>query len=522
MNEIYLLSPYCDEEYALQDQSTGYIRYYLADNGYNSIGIDLAKYDHDYKYICKVLSDKESPIVGITGYTRERFHAYRLIRSIRKACPSAHIIVGGHHFGYLPEESLKNIPEIDIVVKGEGEITFKKICDAVTKNLPISEIKGISYRVENLLSEGGFAIESNPDEPLEKDLDKFRSWDIEEYKKHYKTELSTPKTAPSQKFIRLMATRGCPSNCNFCSLVTDSVRYRSVKDILDEIEGKMKISGLRHVSFGDSSLTVNKNFVRALCDGILERNLNIKWNCYSRADIRLDVLDYMAKAGCISVEVALESGSPRILKSIGKFISLEKYLAFVKRAHGLGIKVWSFLLLSSTDETIEDARMTLDLLKKSAPYVYDFGLQVTRILPDTQLDRIARERGVLPKDFSWFEDYKNPYEKLLKTESYTTLPIYLEKMTIEDLQEILTEFDSIKEREFVYPDGLWKVIKGNLKFKQLKKVSLSVVLYKVKRLLIMILNITKTSKKIKYFKESNELAKSVDRPNWQVFKIKEW
>ena len=210
----------------------------------------------------------------------------------------------------------------------------------------------------------------------------------------------------------------------------------------------------------------------------------------------------------------------RILK--GKFISLEKYLAFVKRAHGLGIKVWSFLLLSSTDETIEDARMTLDLLKKSAPYVYDFGLQVTRILPDTQLDRIARERGVLPKDFSWFEDYKNPYEKLLKTESYTTLPIYLEKMTIEDLQEILTEFDSIKEREFVYPDGLWKVIKGNLKFKQLKKVSLSVALYKVKRLLIMILNITKTSKKIKYFKESNELAKSVDRPNWQVFKIKEW
>jgi len=230
----------------------------------------------------------------------------------------------------------------------------------------------------------------------------------------------------------------------------------------------------------------------------------------------------MAKAGCISVEVALESGSPRVLKSIGKFISLEKYLNFVKRAHNLGIKVWSFLLLSSTDETIKDARMTLELLRQSAPYVYDFGLQVTRILPDTQLDRIARERGVLPKDFSWFEDYKNPYEKLLKTENYTTLPIYLEKMTIEDLQVILAEFDSIKEREFVYPDGLWKVIKSNLKYSQLKKISLNKLLYKVKRLMIMILNITKTSKKIKYFKESNKLAKGIERPDWQVFKTKEW
>jgi len=520
--DIYLLSPFCDEKYSVQDQSTGYIRYYLKDHGYDSTGIDLAQYDHDYKYISKLLEDKQSPIIGITGYTRERFHAYRLIRTIRNVCPTAHIIVGGHHFGYLPEESLKNIPEIDVVVKGEGEITFKKLCDAITLKLPFDDINGISYKKHDLLSSDGVSIVSNPDEPLEKNLDNFRSWDVEEYKKHYKTELSSPKTAPSDKFIRVMATRGCPSNCNFCSLVTDSVRYRSVKDILDEIEGKMKISGVDHVSFGDSSLTVNKNFVRALCDGMFERKLDIKWNCYSRADIRLDLLDYMAKAGCISVEVALESGSPKILESIGKRISLEKYMNFVKRAHELGMKVWSFLLLSSTDETLEDARMTLDLLKKSAPYVYDFGLQVTRILPDTQLDRIARERGVLPKNFNWFEDYKNPHEVLLKTDNYTTLPIYLEKMTIEDLQLILSEFDEIKEKEFVYPDGLWKVILNNLKIKQLKKLTFIKLYHKLRRLFVMVSNMNKTADKVKYFKGYNELTTKIKRPDWEVYKVREW
>ena len=519
-NEIILLSPYCEVKYRISNLSVDLIRFYLQDKGYQVNYYDLSGSDPEYKKLTNTLGDLQSPIIGITGYTRERFHAYRLIKKIKQEYPDATIVVGGHHFGYLPEETLENLPEVDIVVRGEGEVTFKEICDSVINNTDLSDIDGITFRghKKDILT-GKNQIISTKDAILERELDKFRTWDAADFKKNLKWELTSPKMDPGGRYISIMATRGCPSACNFCSLSTDIVRFRSIENVVDEIEAKVKITGIKKVSFKDSSLTVNKNYVRQLCDEILARNLDIQWQCYSRVDMAPALLDYMRKAGCTAVEVALESGSPDVLKAIGKGISIEKYQKYCKHAHELGIKVWTFIIVSSTSETYEDALMTYDVLNEASRHTYAFGVQVTRITPDTKLHKISRDNGVLPADFDWFdESYRNKEESLFNTDMYETLPLYIEKMSVKEIQIILEKYEKLRNKSFVYSDILWAIVVNNLSPRRLKKLSLKELYRKINRFIVMIFNLKNTSDKVAYYTKPKVDIESIVRPQWQQFK----
>ena len=517
---IILLSPYCEVRYRISNLTLDLIRFYLEDNGYSVKQYDLSGSDPEYNKLADLLGELQQPIIGITGYTRERFHAYRLIRKVKQEYPTATVVVGGHHFGYLPEQTLEKLPDVDIVVRGEGEITFKEICDAITNDKDLSEIDGITFRgQEKDIATGKKQIISTKDAAIEREIDKFRTWDASDFENDHKWELTSPKMDPGNKYISIMATRGCPSACNFCSLSTDIVRFRSIENVVDEIEGKVNISGIKKVSFKDSSLTVNKNYVRELCDEILARKLDIQWQCYSRVDMSSDLLDYMRKAGCTAVEVALESGSPKVLKSIGKGISIDKYKNFCQHAYELGIKVWTFIIVSSTDETYEDALMTYDVLYETADYTYDFGVQVTRITPDTKLDSIAREKKVIPVDFDWFdESYRNKDETLFKTDMYGTLPLYIEKMSIHEIQAILEKYETLRNQSFVYSDALWNVITNNLSPNMLKKLTLKGLYRKINRLIVMLFNVRKTKGKVAYYSKPKVDIEAINRPQWQEIK----
>ena len=74
----------------------------------------------------------------------------------------------------------------------------------------------------------------------------------------------------------------------------------------------------------------------------------------------------------------------------------------------------------------------------------------------------------------------------------------------------------------MYPDGLWKVILNNLKIKQLKKLTFIKLYHKLRRLFVMVSNMNKTADKVKYFKGYNELTTKIKRPDWEVYKVREW
>ncbi len=486
MNKIYLLSPWVNERYDPIVNSLEYIKFFLIDSGYQVQIINCAEYDRDLNEVVSILKGDEKPIIGVTAYTRERFNAYELIKKIRREIPDSLIVVGGRHFSSLAEETLCELPEVDIVVRGEGEITFKEVCDSVYNNTGLEGVAGISYK-------NGSKVYHNPERPVEPDLDKFRSFDVNNVRKY--TSLSHPRSDSKNFYFPIFATRGCPSKCVFCSLKADRVRFRSIENIIEEIEAKIKATGIRNVSFSDSSLTLNKKYITKLCEKIMERNLNIRWKCYSRADINFDILRIMKNAGLDSMEIAMESGSPSVLKSIKKNIKLEHYEQLCKEAHKLGIKIYVFCMISLPGEKPEDVDMTIAYIKKVSKYIFLAGMQVTRILPDAALYKIAKETNRLPDDFTWFKDFYRVDKYSISNKYYATLPIYLEHLTLEDLRDKMNEFNDLFASNFANFNTIKISLKSQFRREIIKEMSFKEFSRKTKKAIKMAKSVFKNREK---------------------------
>jgi len=496
MHKIYLVSPYVDQKFTSLHLSLEYIKFYLMDYSYQAEIIDCVYYK-DLDDVISKLSEGENPIIGVTAYTRERFNAYEFIRKVKENIPDCLLIVGGRHFSSLSEETLNELPMVDIVVRGEGEITFKEICDSVYNNTNYKQILGISFR-------SGTEIIHNLDRPLEPNIDKFRSFD----KNHLPDTERYPLVGTFQrmanfemKFFEVMATRGCPSMCVFCSLKSNKARYRSIDNIIKEIEEKIEITGVRNVKFIDSSLTISKKYVAELCDRIIEKKLNIKWNCYSRVDIDIELLKVMKKAGLIGVEVALESGSPRVLKAIKKKISLAHFERFCEAAYSLRIRVFAFCMISLPEEKIVDVDMTISLIRKLSKYIYSLsGLQVTRILPDASICQIAKERNILPSDFSWFEPYERQIDPRISSDHYKNVPLYLEHLTTDDIVKKIDEFGNVTSTEIASFYSFKRALMRNFKISSIKKMSLRGIRDKTYKAFNMLVTACRNRHKEKFLK----------------------
>jgi hypothetical protein len=187
----------------------------------------------------------------------------------------------------------------------------------------------------------------------------------------------------------------------------------------------------------------------------------------------VELLKVMKKAGLIGVKIALESGSPRVLKAIKKKISLKHFERFCEAAYSLRIRVFAFCMISLPDEKIEDVDMTISVIKKLSKYIHSLsGLQATRILPDASIYNIAKERGILPADFSWFKPYEKQIDPRITSEHYKNVPLYLEHLTTEDILRKINEFNNVTRAEIASFYSFKRALKRNLNIANIKKMSL--------------------------------------------------
>lgn len=438
--KIYLISAPTSEKRKNYPFSLMFLHSYLAKNGFDSEVLDCNALKWNLKYLLDYLERGKAEIVGITGYTHNRFYTYRAIREIKTRLPECRIIVGGRHFSALATETLNRLKEVDFVVKGEGEITLKELCDALYNNKGVKDILGIAFR------DNGKAV-SNPPRPLAPDIDElhYNLDDFNRLKGDY-SFTSTMRRFPASQSFSIMAGRGCLGSCVFCSLSTQRVRLRNVENVLDEIERMIKITGLKNLSFVDPSLTASKKYITSLCEGILRRNLNIKWRCYSRADVPLEIFELMKRAGCSATDIALESASPHVLQAIKKHIKIEDVSRCIKKLHEVGIKSFVYAMISLPDEREEDAEKTLRFLKNTADSIGGSTLVITQIFPDAALYNMAKERNLLPQNFNWFDDYYNDYFD--RSNLRSTTPFYLEHLSIDFINKIRRRFTELYMRKY--------------------------------------------------------------------------
>jgi len=340
-----------------------------------------------WKKVKSIIKIFKPDIVGITMLTGYYGAALRVAKLVKDTDPEIPVVVGGQHPTILPEETIQeNI--IDVVVRGEGEYTMLDLVNTIDKGKDLDGVHGVTYKVKGI-------THHNPSRPLIKNLDliSFPARDL---------IFDNEKYSPDS-FGFIITSRGCPFRCIYCSSAKiwgRTVRYRSPENVIAEIKEVKQKFGTNLFRFNDDSLTLNKDRAFKICELIVKEKLDIEWYCDTRVDLlSRDLLTQMKKAGCIRINLGIESGDPAILKFIKKGITLEQARLALRMAREAGIPTLAYFMIGFPGEGTQEIRNTITFVKDTKPDSVCWSIVTP--YPGTELYEIGREQGLLPKTLDW-------------------------------------------------------------------------------------------------------------------------
>jgi radical SAM superfamily enzyme YgiQ (UPF0313 family) len=296
-------------------------------------------------------------IAGITAFTEQVEEAGLAAKIIKRTNPDIPIIVGGCHPTALPELTLKEFPDFDAAVFGEGEETFLELAKAIFADGSLQGVPGVAYR-------SGGSISVNPARPLIPDLDKlpfpaFELFPLERYPASYRLRKNVRE-------IPIQGSRGCPYSCNFCFKVMGSkVRRRSRESVLSELRLRMEKFGARQVCWLDENFTGNREWAWQFCEDLIREGINRKARLF--AGTRVDLVDpellrQLKRAGFFLLVFGAESGEAKVLEQSGKRILPEQIEAAVRASQEAGLKVQLDMILGHPEETESEIEKSLKMV----------------------------------------------------------------------------------------------------------------------------------------------------------------
>ncbi len=310
-------------------------------------------------------------IIGIKVFTHNFKAAIQTVSIIKSTDPSIITVIGGPHPSASdPEETMKDFKEVDFAFRGDAEIGLVSLLNEVYNikstsqgHLPIPEVL---KKIPGLIWRNHEKAHSNsPFFPKDLDSLGFPSWDMIDPKDHnfYRIDEEDKEgyVAP------IMVTRGCPLPCTYCSVASvngEQIRRRSVGSIIEEIVLLYEKYNVRQITIMDTSFLSDKDKVKELCNLIIEKRINVKWDCICDTLISdfydNDILSLMFKAGCRKIIMGIESGSNKTLKNIKKKWDKEQFREVVSLIKSNSIKVHGYFMYGFPDETMEDMKDTQD------------------------------------------------------------------------------------------------------------------------------------------------------------------
>ena len=396
--------------------------------GTNGIEAPILDLEIDTLGLEAALERERPDVVGITAATANRFDAIDAARQTRRTLPEALIVVGGAHFTFTAEDTLRHIPEIDVVVRGEGEITFLEVLRTLDASNPLMDVAGISF------AEGEQIVHTPERLPI-KNLDELPPirWENVPWGKYDYRFLNMP-------CVSLLTSRGCPINCTFCSTTKmwgKHVRWRSPVKVVDEIEYLLNNYGFEAVFFNDDTFTLNRRHLLGICEEIERRGLKFRWVCQARVDtVNRTILETMKRAGCIYIYFGVETGSQKMMETIHKKITADEVRQTVRDCRALDIMCHALFMYSLPDETEEDRRLTFEFMEELIDLGLDaFSASPTIVYPGTEVEVMARNRGVLPPDFSWSEPFVHNEYAAIQARLANT-PLYIESLSVDEMLQI--------------------------------------------------------------------------------------
>ena len=335
--------------------------------------------------------------VGATATTPTVGRAGEILAKIKSNTPDMVSLLGGPHVTHLPARTLQELPEVDLVFRGEGEDILPQVLEVLASRSrsALQEIPGLAWRTPD-----GAIVDTGIAPPIQ-DLDALAqpARDLLPMERY--------RCPDSDAFTTLLAMRGCPYSCVYCAVPSvhgKRVRYRSSQAVVDEIATTHERWGTEFFSFLDDTFTTRRDWVLDFAGRMRAAGLHrrVRWICLTRVDlVDPELLAAMRGAGCVRVEFGIESGSERGRAFLKKGVTPDQVRAAFRMARRAGLSTMGFAILNIPGETSADIEETYQLVREADP---DF-LQVSLLTPypGTALHRLASENGwILTEDWSLY------------------------------------------------------------------------------------------------------------------------
>ena len=327
----------------------GYIASVLMEGGHEVSVLDINGCRYSRKEVEKQIRETNFDLVAIGGLITRYKYIKWVCTLLKKYHPDKFRIVGGA-IATSASELVINKMDIDGIVLGEGEYTILELANALEKGSDLKKVDGIWFK------KNGKVVKNQPRE-LIKDLDSlpFPAWDLFPIKKY----LQVPcygKIPVTYKSMNISTVRGCPFSCKFCYNVfgTKTSRARSIDNVISEINELREKYGVKAFLFEDDLFTLNRARVMEFCKKIMKKKLDIIWGASARVDVvDEEMLMTMKQAGCILISYGIETGSQKMLDSIGKGVKVEQAKKAIRLTKKTGMQIVTSFMVGVPGETPE-------------------------------------------------------------------------------------------------------------------------------------------------------------------------
>jgi radical SAM superfamily enzyme YgiQ (UPF0313 family) len=342
-------------------------------------------------------------VIGISViFTHEWPAAVQLIEVIKRRHPDIPIVLGGEHVTSMPEFCLRT-SRADFLVLGEGEETIVELVRAVDRQGSHDEIAGVAYR-----SGGDVVVNPRRERTLAVDDIPWPAWhhiDLDTY--HERRWMGGMYT--STKSVPILATRGCPYQCTYCSspnMWTPRWIPRDPAKVADEIQHYVEHLGARNFPFQDLTAIIRRQWIIDFCNELLDRKLDITWQLPSgtRSEaIDEEVADLLRRTGMINMAYAPESGSEETRQLVKKKMNVERLFESIRAAVKADLNVSVFIVVGFPHDREEHLRENLPFLDQLAEIgITDIAIAFYMALPGTQIFNSLYDNGKITIDRKYF------------------------------------------------------------------------------------------------------------------------
>jgi radical SAM superfamily enzyme YgiQ (UPF0313 family) len=333
-------------------------------------------------------------LVGITSITLNHHIASFIADVARKCDERVPIAIGGPHVSFEVEGSFRELPALDFIGIGEGEHTMVELARALDGRMDLRDVRGLALR-------DGERVVRTAARSFEDDLDRL--------------PLPARDLVPLARYLAfdshasVVTSRGCPYSCTFCSAPAwggRKVRYRAPSPCVDEIE-ELARQGFTEISIEDELFTLSRKHLLSVCDELIRRDTEIRWNAFSRVDtITPEAVETMARAGCQAICFGVESGDQEILDLARKKSDLQKVRGAMRMTEAAGISAMASFIIGLPGETAETLRRTAEFADElHEEYGALCGFHVLAPFPGTEVRERAAHYGleILTDDWTKYD-----------------------------------------------------------------------------------------------------------------------